>query len=249
MATDWHGRWTEINGSRPWFLVRWAYRRMRFAAWHLCDRAFGVRTAFVEPTGALEPDDPNANFTKPCPWLTTYRALRSLPVGSDEVLIDIGSGTGRAAMIASMFPFRRVIGVERDAALHRRAVDNVAAVRLPRHAPVELICADALECQLSDEVTVVFLYNPFAGETFRRVIEGVFASCDRVPRPLRLVYINPVEHEYLLSTGRCRLVRTVGGMRPTERWARMLAAYIYEVTPAAAPAAELAQSRLPSSES
>jgi hypothetical protein len=237
----------ELNESRPWFVVRWAYRRMRFAAWHLCDRAFGVRTAFVEPTGALEPDAPGANFTKPCPWLTTYRALRSLAVGSDEVLIDIGSGTGRAVVIASMFPFRRVIGVERDAALHRRALKNLAGVRLPRRAPVELVCADALECQLPDDLTVVFLYNPFAGETFRRVVEGMFASCDRVPRRLRLVYINPIEHEYLLSTGRCRLVRTVGSMRPTRQWARMLAAYIYEVTPAETPAAELARSRLPSS--
>jgi hypothetical protein len=229
--------------------MRWAHRRLRFAAWNLWDRALGIRTAFLEPTGALEPDDPSANFTKPCPWLTTYRALRSLTIGSDEVLIDIGSGTGRAVLIASLFPFRRAIGVERNVALHRRALDNLAHFRLSRRAPVELICADALEYRLPDDVTVVFLYNPFGGETFRRVIEVVFASCERVPRRLRLVYINPMEHEYLLSTGRCRWVRSVGSMRPSRQWARMLAAYIYEVAPAAAPAAESRRSRLPSSAS
>ena len=61
------------------------------------------------------------------------------------------------------------------------------------------------------DVTVVFLFNPFNGRVFGGALAKVLRSLDAHPRPLRLIYVNPVEEEQVVATGRARLVRTVSG--------------------------------------
>lgn len=231
--------------SRLWFWTRWLYRKVRAAGSRAVDWALGVRTTMNEPAGPLQAYDPDEFAAKPCGWLSLYRTFRWLKVCRDDVLIDIGSGAGRAVLLASLFPFGRVIGLERMESLHRLARENLARCRAPRRAPVEFILGDALDYQLPDAVTVVFLYNPFGGRTFQRVMEGVFASVDRKRRRLRVVYVNPQEQDYLASTRRCRLVKRFRGLRPNQEWARMLATHIYEVEPQPAEAQPAAPSTVP----
>jgi hypothetical protein len=222
----------ELTWTRPWPVARALHRRARRAIGRLIDQALGVRTAWLEPTAAAAGDA--AIATKPCGWLTLYRVFHWLDVSDADVLIDLGSGPGRAVLIGSLFPFRRAIGVERDPILHRQALANLATFRLKRRADVEFVCADVLDYTLPDDATVIFLYNPFNGVTFEEAIAGVLRSLDRAPRPLRIVYVNPVEHEMLVATGRCRLVaRLMSHLRPGRQWARTLAAYVYEVAPTA----------------
>jgi Histone methylation protein DOT1 len=180
-----------LTESRWWMLIRSLHRRLRFAVWWVIDRSLGVRTTSVEPSGLVEVEQDEPRYSKPSGWFTLYRVFRWLDVGPDDVMIDFGSGTGRAVLVASLFPFRGVVGVELVEQWHRCAEANLAHFRLRRRAPVELHCANALEYAVPDEITVVFLYNPFHGETFRGVVENVFASFDRAPRRLRIVYLNP----------------------------------------------------------
>ena len=44
---------------------------------------------------------------------------------------------------------------------------------------------------------------------FGAALASVLRSLDEHPRPLRLVYVNPVEEEQVVATGRARLVRAV----------------------------------------
>jgi hypothetical protein len=223
---------TSLTDSRPWSLIRWLVRRMRFAMSLALDRALRVRTTYHERAKLLEGETWNSVAVKLGGWFTLYRAFRAFDVGAGDVLIDIGSGAGRAVLVASRLPFRRVIGLELVEHLHRQAEGNLARFRLQRRAVVELVCRDAAEYQLPDDVSVVFLYNPFGpdgGRTFQEVVANILASVDRAPRRLRIIYINPQEHEYLVGAGRCRLVGRLGGLRPTREWARMLATHFYEV--------------------
>ncbi|MDA0634101.1 hypothetical protein OUY22_11800 [Nonomuraea sp. MCN248] len=55
----------------------------------------------------------------------------------------------------------------------------------------------------------MFLDNPFRGSVFAAAVDRLIASADRSPRPVTVVYFNPVEEAYLLGTGRFRHVRTV----------------------------------------
>ena len=56
-----------------------------------------------------------------------------------------------------------------------------------------------LEYEIPDDLSVVYLYNPFTGLLFARFIERLLRSLERRPRPLRLVYNYPFEHNYVID--------------------------------------------------
>jgi Histidine kinase-, DNA gyrase B-, and HSP90-like ATPase len=88
--------------SRPWSAIRWIHRRLRFGVSQILDRALGVHTSFVESTALFGTDDPYVCNQKPTGWLTLYRVFRALDIGSEDVMVDFGSGSGRAVLFASL---------------------------------------------------------------------------------------------------------------------------------------------------
>jgi hypothetical protein len=116
--------------------------------------------------------------------------------------IDLGSGKGRAIMMAAAYPFRRIIGVEFAAELHRAAETNVATVRnrLP-NSRIELIHADAAAYQLPNEPLIIFLFNPFSSIVVRRVAERVIASWRASPRPIYVLYMFPTYLSAFVEAG------------------------------------------------
>lgn len=138
-----------------------------------------------------------------CEWLSVRRALKDLHPGRSDVFIDLGSGKGKALLVAGLLPYKRVVGVEMDKELCRSARDNIDRARPRLRADnVECIHANALEWPIPEDASVIFMFNPFIGQTFYGVMERVFASYDRNPRILHIVYEHPWEHDELLSTGR-----------------------------------------------
>lgn len=165
-------------------------------------------------------------------WRTLRRILPEREVTGEDVFLDLGSGMGRAVFLAARdYAFRRVIGVEIAAPLHEIARRNLARNRHRlRCRDVELVNADVLAYRIPDDVTVVYLYNPFRGPVFAHVVDELCRSLDRRPRPLRVIYLNPVEEASLLASGRGRLLRAVRGWRPTRDWARANAIRMYALT-------------------
>ncbi len=178
--------------------------------------------------GDLGIDAPGRVRYEPSGWLDLRRVLRPHEVEPDDVFLDLGSGKGRIVLQAARYPFRRVIGVELSASLGRIAAANVAARRDElRCADVKLVTADATRYAIPDDVTVVYLYNPFRGAVFASVVDRLVESLDRAPRPLRIIYRTPLEEELLLRTGRFRLVRTARGLRPGRAWSQKMSIRVY----------------------
>jgi cyclopropane fatty-acyl-phospholipid synthase-like methyltransferase len=178
------GRMRE-QGPRP--ALQLAVHRA-YSAW--CERRLGVDTAAFEPTladeGLLDADFHGYSASS---CLDLDRVLaRVTPRPQDEVLLDFGSGLGRVVLMAARRPFRRVIGVEISPRQVEQARRNLERAR-PRLAcrDVELICANAAEYVMPDDVTVVYLFNPFGGEVLRGVIRGIRRSLAARPRRVRIV--------------------------------------------------------------
>jgi hypothetical protein len=108
-----------------------------------------------------------------------------------------------------------VIGVEIAEELNRIARHNLDHNR-DRLAcgDFELVTGDAVAYEVPADVTVVYLYHPFEGETFTRVIGNLVASLDRNPRPLRIIYVYPMSADEILETGRFELERKMKAPRP-----------------------------------
>jgi len=168
---------------------------------------------------------------KPAGWFTLRRILPPSEVSRGDVFLDIGSGMGRLVFQAARdYPFRRVIGVELSEELSTVARGNIDRNRHRLQCEdVELVVADVLDYRVPDDVTVVFLYNPFVGDLFAASIEKLLASLDRNPRRMRVIYGNPREHDWLMLTGRFREVRRVRGLRPNAEWSRSNSTRLYEL--------------------
>jgi SAM-dependent methyltransferase len=119
-------------------------------------------------------------------------------LGGDKTLsgftfIDIGSGKGRALLLASQFGFRRIIGVELLPELDQVARENI--LQFEQHGEtsrIELICGDATTFCLPVEPMVIFLFNPLPEAALRAFLENTERSLLEFPRPTFVVYANPI---------------------------------------------------------
>jgi SAM-dependent methyltransferase len=128
----------------------------------------------------------------------------------DFIFVDLGSGKGRTLLMASDYPFRRVVGIELLPALHQAAQENLSEYRSePQKCfALESICADATEFDFPDEPTVLYLFNPFPESGLRRVIANLEQSLREHPRAMYVLYHNPLL-EHVLSESAA--LRKVGG--------------------------------------
>lgn len=156
----------------------------------------------------LEHFDPEFVHYEPSSWLALRWVFRALKPGVDDVLVDFGCGKGRAICEAARHPFARVVGIEISEQLAQTAQTNIdrSRVRL-RCQDIECMIADAAQWQVPDDMTIAYLNHPFAGETFRRVIDNIIGSIRRNPRRVRLVYTCPVLEHQIEETGFFRLVK------------------------------------------
>lgn len=187
----------------------------RFVIDLLHERRYGIRTS-----GRIlldVHDDENICYAA-VNWRQLRRALPPSSVTERDVFIDLGSGMGRAVLeAAAIYRFRRVIGVELVEDLHEIAQQNLEGTsRRLRCQNVEFICDDLREYHVPDDVTVVFMNNPVRGSIFARVLQEISASMNRNPRPMRLIYGNPLEDAAVMETGEWRKVRTIEPRR--SRW-------------------------------
>ena len=95
--------------------------------------------------------------------------------------VDLGSGKGKALMVAAEYPFRSVVGVEFAESLHVVAVENLKKDRGPRRCTdVSCVVGDASEFKYPDGPAVILFNNPFQGPPFERVLDAVAAHPHRV---------------------------------------------------------------------
>lgn len=92
--------------------------------------------------------------------------------------VDIGCGKGRALLIASKYPFRKLIGVEYSRRLLKNAQKNL--IRHVISERYDLICEDATKFKFADENTFAFFYNPFDDMVLSRVLENLQAISSEI---------------------------------------------------------------------
>jgi SAM-dependent methyltransferase len=113
------------------------------------------------------------------------------------IFLDLGSGKGRTLLMASDYPFRRIVGVELLPALNDAAQNNICKYRsaVQKCFALESICGDAVEFAFPDEPTVLFLFNPFPERGLKKVIATLEQSWREHPRRVYVLYHNPLlEH-------------------------------------------------------
>jgi hypothetical protein len=137
-------------------------------------------------------------------------AQQSLLDFRDFIFIDLGSGKGRTLLMASDYPFRRIVGVELLRALNEIAEQNLRQYKSESQKCFELesICNDAAAFSFPDEPLVLFLFNPFPESGMRRVFANLEKSLRNHPRPVYVLYHNPLLEHVVTQGG---FLRKLGG--------------------------------------
>ena len=121
--------------------------------------------------------------------------MASLPLEFDRfTFVDLGSGKGRTLLMASEHPFRRIVGVELIAELHRAAEENIHEYHSATQQckQIEAVLADAREFELPEEPLVLYLFNPLPERALSDFLQRLEKSLKRAPRPVWVVYHNPL---------------------------------------------------------
>jgi len=148
------------------------------------------------------------------PWLFE-QIMQALPIRFEAfIFIDLGSGKGRSLMLASDYPFRRIVGVEYLPELHRSAELNLGRYsgEAQKCRRIECICQDARDFEFPDEPTVLYLFNPFPEPVFALVLEKLKVSLEKSPRSFYVAYRYP-EYAHLVAS--CEWLDKIAG---TEQW-------------------------------
>jgi len=131
-----------------------------------------------------------------------HEILQALPVSPEGfTFIDLGSGKGRTLLMASNYPFRRIIGVELLDELHEIAKRNIAGYHSEQQKcfNVEAFYADARDFQFPQEPLVLYLFNPFPDYVLNAVLEKLRLSVLSHPREIYIIYHNLI-HENLFKS-------------------------------------------------
>jgi SAM-dependent methyltransferase len=159
-----------------------------------------------------------------------YEILHSIPLRPNTfAFVDMGSGKGRALLVASEFPFAKIVGVELSTRLHQIAEENTKRYRPASQQcrAFHLHCMNVVDYVYDQEPVVVFLADPFGRETVRSVVANLEASLSSTPREAFVVYIYPQFEDLLQSS--CLLRKMHEGGPPWRPWNRYV---IYAASPA-----------------
>jgi SAM-dependent methyltransferase len=170
------------------------------------DRRFDTDTAGRVPPEQLGIADSavreQAVLYLPSPTRVTRWMLDNIGVDHREFsFVDLGCGKGRVLLVASEYPFQRVVGVEISAEL-----SDIARKNITRYRPTTRRCRD-LEVENTDATTFDFpetnlllhLYHPFEPAITSAVLSHLERSVLIKPRKVAVAYllytdaVNPVE--------------------------------------------------------
>jgi SAM-dependent methyltransferase len=120
---------------------------------------------------------------------------------SQFTFLDIGAGKGRALFLAEEFGFRRIVGIEFASDLVKICQQNLQRrfADRPVNSQIEIECVDALVFPLPAEPIVIYLFNPFNSEMMEHMAKRMRESLLQYPRPLRILYMNPVCDKELMT--------------------------------------------------
>jgi SAM-dependent methyltransferase len=122
--------------------------------------------------------------------------------------LDLGSGKGRTLLMASDYPFQKIIGVELLPSLHQIAQENLQRYKSESQKcfVLESVCADGTTFPLPSAPLVIYLFNPFPESGLRQFVAHLEHSLQERPRTVYVLYHNPLLEQVLVETSSLRKI-------------------------------------------
>lgn len=169
------------------------------------EKKYGIHTTGIDDlTHTLSPEKRlHASIYQPINYYTAEQLFKQVfPKDVRGTLIDIGCGKGRIFGVGAAYHFKKIIGVDfseklcKDALLTaKKIVDKNNTVS------IKVVYQDAATYEIPVDVTTIFLFNPFDTKVMREVVKHINESQRLHPRPIKILYANPVCKQLFLNEG------------------------------------------------
>ncbi|HKW35309.1 MAG TPA: hypothetical protein VJN92_20015 [Candidatus Acidoferrum sp.] len=180
-----------VRGAPPHILLQWIQ-----ASANREETVPGLRYDYRDEVvaGVLQLREPSEPRLHPLPEMVFYQPtpvrhiLRLITVSAfsqDDVFVDLGSGLGHVALLASMLTGVRSLGIEVDPAYVASAQECAQSLHLSQ---VRFIREDARAADLSSG-TVFYLYSPFTGSILADVVDRL--EEESTNRPIKIGALGP----------------------------------------------------------
>jgi Methyltransferase domain len=180
---------TALNGAR--------HRDHPYMRQHPFDCVYGTTTSGLVPSWLLQSGsaaDEHAHAYAACQPSCLREALASLVDPQNFIFVDLGCGKGRALVLATEFPFYRILGIELAASLAASARRNARIIKkkYPDRRVIEVIEGDATSVPLPQGNLAIFLYHSFGPELVKRMVNRIIDLTAGTERQVFFIYENPV---------------------------------------------------------
>ncbi len=120
--------------------------------------------------------------------------LNALPRVDGFTFVDVGCGKGRIVLLATEYPFARIIGVDisNDVLDIARRNAEIVRRREPWRRAVEFIQADATTFEFPGGDLVVYMYHPFDAALMEKFVAHLERTIAQQSCRVYVVYCNPV---------------------------------------------------------
>lgn len=118
---------------------------------------------------------------------------------SNSILLEIGCGKGRAIAAAATHEFKKIIGIDYEENLVDLAKKNLNQMRFKKTTDIVIQHQDATFYKVPNDINVIYFFNPFIGETLKKVIENIHQSYVAAPRKILIIYLNEVDFDLLVE--------------------------------------------------
>jgi SAM-dependent methyltransferase len=108
----------------------------------------------------------------------------------DYTFVDFGCGKGRVLLVASEFPFRKIIGVEFVPPLAETAMQNLKRYRSSdaKCSAIEVVTGDAVEYELPPGPLLLYFFSPFSRPVMEQIVQNLERSIQVSPRDLLVLF-------------------------------------------------------------
>lgn len=171
------------------------------------DDKFGTLTGVIKEQFMLhEPISmdryENSARYHPTPIKSMHLALDSLKIYNinynNSIFIDVGSGMGRNLLIASEYPFKKIIGVEISKYLHEIAKKNISIYKTETQKckDINSYCEDILNFDLPEnECLVLYFWEPFDENVFNLFFQKITKLVHSKDLKIFLIFLGKVFSE------------------------------------------------------
>jgi SAM-dependent methyltransferase len=144
------------------------------------DRKYGVDTFSL--VRAIETKSPNlvhGNKYEASSEAAVRWSIENCGMPLEEtIFVDIGCGKGRALIIAAMYPFKKIVGIEYSSELASICCRNLDKLHIRDRC--EVVIADAAEVQFPNGALLAFLYYPFDETIYGCVLKNLSTMPGRI---------------------------------------------------------------------